>query len=346
MNTNYFNIEFSHLKDREIFPFHIYIYNPFIKHYSVLIYANSPLNDEKLNFLQYILSKGGVLAINRTQKNTFLRALAWSEDDIPTLKIKEPSSQERERDLLASKLREQDDKHPYIFRKEFQKACNSKDEKSFLPIILRVRDEILCFSLNQIPTTGMARELARYLLNDDTPSARVTAVSYYIARLMKIDHEKELSALVCASLIHRIAFTQLDLSFSRKALSQLPESEQNDWRKNPGITLHLIRKLNLPLDRQCLRIIEDSLERVDGNGYPTGKKGAFIDTLTNILGAVSHLFLFCEGKITGEKRPLERITKQMGKRTSMPGLSIHFSDPVLDVIGSLFPSDQSAAKAA
>ena len=93
----FFFIEIENLGDRELFPFHLYLYNSANKKYNPFIYANSPFNKEKRTFLEQSLEKGARLAISHKQKRTFLDDLELDPEDVIGLKSKPVHKLEKKR---------------------------------------------------------------------------------------------------------------------------------------------------------------------------------------------------------------------------------------------------------
>ena len=60
---DFFVIEKNFLKEKKTFPFQLFIFNPAHKKFSMFLNGNRPLTKEHEGFLDYILEKGGKLAI-------------------------------------------------------------------------------------------------------------------------------------------------------------------------------------------------------------------------------------------------------------------------------------------
>lgn len=65
----------------ELFPFHLFIFNPNRKKASLIVSANSPLTEEKKAMILKFVKLGGVPAIKSTQKLTFMNFLELPENE-------------------------------------------------------------------------------------------------------------------------------------------------------------------------------------------------------------------------------------------------------------------------
>lgn len=77
----WFFFTFDLLNDLELFPFHLYIFNPGRKKGSLIVSANSPLTEEKKAMILKFVKLGGVPAIKSTQKLTFMTFLELPENE-------------------------------------------------------------------------------------------------------------------------------------------------------------------------------------------------------------------------------------------------------------------------
>jgi hypothetical protein len=94
---DYFLIDIENLKGKKTFPFQLFIFNPSHKKFSMFLNGNRPLSKEHENFLNYILERGGKLAILKNQRKTFLIAQETTAAEIPSLKERELHPLEKER---------------------------------------------------------------------------------------------------------------------------------------------------------------------------------------------------------------------------------------------------------
>lgn len=77
----WFFFTFDLLNEMELFPFHLYIFNPGRKQSSLIASANSPLTEEKKAMILKFVKMGGVPAIKMTQKLTFMTFLELPQNE-------------------------------------------------------------------------------------------------------------------------------------------------------------------------------------------------------------------------------------------------------------------------
>lgn len=329
--TGYFHIDLSLLSEKsELFPFHLYIFHPISKNYTIFLYANSPLTKEKREFLEYLSSKGGEIAISFNQKETFLQNENLTEDQVPTLK---------EPEIHPLYIKQQERKKKWENQKASQSAFNFKEEltrsvstDNWSPLINEARSSLMTLSMTRSHTVSLANYLSEHLLHEDCLVNRIVALSYHLAISSKMDDDQSLGDLVCAAFFAHLGFTQIEYRFSHQAHISLSAKDKKEYRKHAGLSQHLIRKSGLIISERCLKIINQHHERFDGSGFPDNKIGSFIEPLALILGASSHLLEYASGKVTGEKVPWPVLINNLKNMTLSPGLELSFGDSIYESI--------------
>ncbi len=339
---DYFLIDKEHLKDKKTFPFQLYIFNPAHKKFSMFLNGNRPLTKEHNDFLDYILERGGKLAVLKNQRKTFLSAQDIHAEEIPSLKERELHPLEKER-LMNIKLKEMHEEKNGAFslQTEFEAACESDN---FLRIIENARMEILTFSVTMSPTVSLAAHLAKTHLEKDNFTNRIVAVSYLLAKNCNIVDQDALADIVCGAYFAHIGLTQTPLSIARTPYLTLPEKEKNLFQKHTILGHHLIKKSQINLSERCKKIILDHHERPAGGGYPSMKYGEQIEMLSLIVGAVSHLFEYSSGRITGGKQSMKSILIAMKAKSYQRGLEFDFGEKVFQSIITLINTDKIEMK--
>ena len=344
MKTEYdfFIIDKEHLKEKKTFPFQLYIFNPAHKKYSMFLNGNRPLTKEHNEFLDYILERGGKLAILKNQRKTFLIAQETNASEIPSLKERELHPLEKER-IMNMKLKEmyEEKRGAFSFQTEFELACQTDN---FEAIIENARVEILTFSVTMSPTVSLALHLAKTHLEKDTFINRIVAVSYLLAKNCNIVDQDALADIICGSYFAHLGLTQTPLTIARTPYNTLPEKERSLFQKHTILGHHLIKKSQINLSERCKKVILDHHERAAGNGYPSMKYGDQIEMLSQIVGAVSHLFEYSSGKITGGKQSMKVIILAMKSKSFLPGLEFDFGEKVFQSIISLINTDKIETK--
>jgi HD-GYP domain-containing protein (c-di-GMP phosphodiesterase class II) len=344
MKTEYdfFLIDKDHLKGKKTFPFQLYIFNPSHKKYSMFLNGNRPLTKEHNDFLDFILDRGGKLAILKNQRRTFLVAQEIDASEIPSLKERELHPLEKER-IMNIKLKEMFDEKNGVFslQSAFEMACVTDD---FQLIIDNTRVEILTFSVTTSPTVSLALHLAKSHLEKDNFLNRIVAVSYQLAKNCNIVDQDALSDIICGAYFAHVGLTQTPLTIVRTPYRSLPEKERSLFQKHTILGHHLIKKSQVQLSERCRKIILDHHERATGNGYPSMKYGDQIETLSQIVGGISHLFEYSTGRITGGKKSMKSTIRALKEKSYLPGLEFDFGEKVFQSIINLINTDKDEIK--
>ncbi len=344
MKTEYdfFIIDRDHLKDRRTFPFQLYIYNPIHKKFSMFLNGNRPLTKELETFMDFLLERGGRIAVLKKQRRTFLTAQEYHESEIPSLATRELHELEKER-LMNIKLKEMYDVKigAFHFQTEFEQACEKDD---FTRIIEHARVEILTFSVTNSHTVSLALELAKKHLNKDSFLNRIVATSYLFTKAMDIVEEASLADVICGAYLSHIGYSQLPLSMVRTPTLNLFDKDKKLFEKHTILGNHLLKKSGLQLSERARRIILDHHERVSGGGYPSMKYGESIELLSLIVGSISHLFEYSSGKINGSRAPMKSIIISIKNKNFSPGLEFDFGEKVFNSLVTLINTDKIETK--
>lgn len=334
-SKQYFNVKLEILPTKgNVYPFHLYVYNPLTKSHSPFLYANSPFTENKRIFIELIEKKGGSLSIDLKQKKTFLFSTNIDVKDIPGLVPFEKSPLEKAQEIYK-KLHEQhlEDciKNPFNFKVELGKAIK---EDNFTSIIEEAKIEILAFPVTISHTVSLASYLCEKLMPLDNSINRIVSLCFFTLKQLQIKDIEKLSEIICAAYLHHLGFTQVERSISLLPLLQQPEKNKAKYRKHAGLTQHLLKKINLNLSNNVIDHIINHHERTDGSGFPFMKIGDHISTLSQVLGIVSHVQEFSSGKINGNSESiLSTITKYKSESYSS-GLENGFSDKIIEQLTS------------
>jgi len=341
---DYFLIEYEHLEGKNLFPFQIYIFNPIHKKFSLFLNGNRPLTNELKSFLDYLLDKGGKIAILKKQRRTFLIAQEFEETDIPSLKNRELHLLEKERLLNIIKKELYDKMNgAFSFQSEFELAC---DTDNFHKIIDFVRLEILTFSVTQSHTISLAIHLAKTHLIRDNFLNRIVATSYLLAKTTNIIDAAALSDIVCGAYLSHIGLTQLPFTMLKTPTLSLETNNKKLYEKHTILSNHLIKKSQMELSERCKRIIADHHERISGYGYPAMKYGDSIESLSSIVGLVAHLFEFSAGKIADSTLSLRSTITKIKNKNHTSGLELDIDDKLYSILITLINTDKVKDKSA
>lgn len=330
----FFLIDLEQLGDGQLFPFHLHVFNPISKVYSPYLYANSPLTSSKRQLLEEIVTKGGKVAIPLKQKRTLLHQLELKEEDIPDLAPTKVHHLEERRSKLTSQKKAQaaEVQEKFHFKQELAKAASADD---FTGMINHVRELVVAFSPRISSTTTLASLLAEELMHGDDIVNRTVAMSYLLAQGCGMTDEEALGDLVCAAYFAHLGYTQLPHSVMKKPQMHLSESLKKDWKKHPGLSMHLLRKARIDLSERSKSIIEQHHERYDGQGFPQMKKGTHIEPLALVLGAASHILEYTNGTVTGGKSALVSYVLNVKSKTYVPGMECEFGPLIEESLAHL-----------
>lgn len=331
-NKDYFYIQIKHLKEGPIYPFQIHVYNNVNHQHTLYLHANSPLDKQKKQLLEYIIERGGEIAIKRKQSKTFLQAQKLSEADIPSLGQRKEHQLEKNQKMYQHLYEQRKEAKAFIFDHELKSAVNTDD---FSEIIEQVKSEVLTFEVTSSSTISLAIFLAEALLTEDNYTNRIVAISYYVAKTINILDQEALADLIVASLLAHIGLTQVERSVFQGSLTEMPAQTNSSYKKHPALSQHLLRKSGVKLTDRCLKTIIEHHERADGSGYPNNKVEEYIEPLALVLGAVSHIFEHTIGLHDGNKRGFDTVITNIRNQSVSSGLELGFGDKILNGIEGL-----------
>lgn len=336
-HKDFFYIEKDHLKDESVFSFQLYIYNPQNREHTLFLHPNSPLDEPRVKLLDFILERGGMLAINRKQKKSFLRDVNLKEEDIPGLKAREEGQEEKNRKMAIYMLEKHRAEKPFHLHQEIKAALL---EDNFTQLIEEARLEICCFPVDVSDTVSLCPLLAEELLHEDNFINRAVTLCYFMAKILKIKDDEGLADVIVAAFFAHLGLTQLPYSMIGHPSLELSSGQVRLYQKHPGLTQHLLRKSKINLSDRCLKVILEHHERADGSGYPHHKIEEYLDSFSLLVGAAYHLIEQTSGLIDGKKKTFESVIKKMTGKEITNGLEWEFGDTILDAIRTLLVNKQ------
>lgn len=339
----YFKIEFEHLGEDKIFPFHLYVFQPGADKYFPFLFANGPLDNDKEQLLQLIVEKGGKIAVDMKQKKTFLTSTGNEEADIEDLSPREIHFLSKRRLEYIEKIEKENDKESFAFKTELHSAIQKDD---FTNIIKRAHDLILTLKPSISHTVSLAIFLAEKFLTEDSYLARTVALSYFTSVGCKMDSGEIIGDVVCCAFFSHLGYTQIDRALSHLPTLDMDDTQKNNHYKHPGLAQHLLRKNKVDLSKKCIDGILEHHERYDGKGYPGQKKGDFIEPVGLIVGAISHILEFSSGKIASDTKPINSVLLNMKNKIFTAGLEFEFGDTIYEYLISLLNVSMETTQAA
>lgn len=282
-NAIYFHIDLDLLKGKHIFPFHLYTYNPTNDDYSQALPANSPMGVEELEQLHLKLENGEKIAVSKKQQRTFFKFTGLKVNAVTELTL--PKNLNPEPIIATNPLSED------------LLQCLQKCD--FLKIIKNTHDEVSAFSATSSQTVTLAISLARSLLTKDNAISRVAAVSYLMAKSLKISDQEILADIVCAAFLQNLGQTQMELAISRTPVKKMTDHQVLQFKEHPRLTQKFLEQNNISVSPRCLKIILEHHEEVDGEGHSSA--------LALIVGISSRLVEFSMGQNIDDIAPLYSI---------------------------------------
>jgi hypothetical protein len=217
--NNYIHFHPKFLKGHDVFPFHIFIRHPQNKRYYLFCAGNDPLTKEKRQKLAALLKKGGIVAVQKSQRLTFIYYLDLNEESFGERGKKaffqDPMLEEEEenkKSTIAQESMSFEDTPIFdsmVFRDLF---TDSVLNENFLPIILKARKEISSFSVRSSETVSLAQLLSTQFMQEDTALNRLVALSYFFHRWLGIDEDYKLADVVSACFLCYAGLSQFERS--------------------------------------------------------------------------------------------------------------------------------------
>jgi response regulator RpfG family c-di-GMP phosphodiesterase len=331
--TKYFKIGLDEIGQMEIFPFHLYIFNPETQSYSPFLHPNRPLTKVKKDFMKYILERGGEIAVELKQKQTFLHNCEATIKRRANLDEKsiDPIQLRRENNLnVLNELIKRNG--------EFDIAGNIQNavmSDNFIPLIQRAALEISTLPSTVTHTLSLAIYLSDSLLNEDNLTNRIVTFSYFLAKSCHITEKEDLGDLISGAFFHHLGYSQLNYTISRTPQINLSDKLKQEYKTHTNLAKKLLKKSQIKLSPQCIQIICDHHERDDGSGFPVQKVGNSIESLSQILGVSSHIVELSLGQITGFRKALDQILENIQSNELTPDLEKSFAVNILEGLSYL-----------
>lgn len=296
----------------------IFMYDQNSKQRSIEFYAGHEITEEKFEE-----------ALQRQNKGALYQILyEHLEDAILDFKLSKDYFVNKNEDIFY--MLDLKKKREELYHKELDEDFNFKnvfnhcfESQNFNKLIKRMRSEIALFSYaNSTEQTQLINTLLP-LMNRDTHLNREVALSYFMAKSLKIKDEYTLLSLCLACYIKDLGLTQLKLQNNFESF--LKEENAN---KLSAYSLFVFGKTQIEINPLIKRIVIEYLELFDGSGMPRAKKEDQIDILSQVCASSSYLF-----KLSGD---MDVIGKKIAKSHSINDKYYHLHPEVLGVIDYLF----------
>ncbi|MFW5887335.1 MAG: HD domain-containing phosphohydrolase [Bacteriovoracia bacterium] len=319
MINRWLPIKIKHLKDKQIFPFNIFFKDE-EDNFVLILKANTILDDIPSTSLY----------ISQNQKMTFLKYLKLSDSQVwpnnECLEIEECIEHKEElhiTSVIGERASENKlDKNVHIANntpiEEINRISQALENNNFLPLIFQVRKDILMWPGNYSRCVSQVKELAKRLMLKNSYSNRLTALTYFLARIQGTTIIDELAPLLLASFSANIGFSQININWLLTPERDYDEEHLKRFKKHVGLSVYLLSKAQLDVNALSKTIVLDHHETFDGKGYPSGKHHHALEPMANYIFHTELILKICEGKWDGEKRDLFTALNVMIENKSIP----------------------------
>lgn len=307
-----------------LFTFPIFLFDSIRKQRLVALHANSPVTSELKEQWNNFESKGAHLQISIDIQNDFLFQSNVSKEELDSVNS-------FELDLIKthnSRLETYSEivQEEFLFRTELNKAI---DENNFTNIISRAKAELLLIPFTISSEVSIMTNMVEKLLVNDNYLARVGSFTYFFTTVFGIKDKKTIAQIILATMIKDVGLSLINLN----VLKNSHDLELSDiYLKHPMLSIYMLSKNPIELSSEVKRIILEQHEKIDGTGFPRGKKENSIAIASQIVHLCDHIFKFSEGKIDGQKKNLHSVMRMIVNKNEAKGLVTSFSQPLLDVL--------------
>lgn len=323
--------------DKDIFKvgnsysFHIFLFDPERNKRIIDKYPGTVLTEEHIDVWNNFLEKGAFLQIFFEEKE-----MVFLECEIDEKKLENFNS------FYFKMIRLQENRI-----KEFEEKANAKfllrtevnkidETNNFMPLIERVRAEVMCFPLYENEFVSMATEIVNKLFVRDTVPVRVAAFAYLLAKQAKITDVNTLSELILACLLKDVGLSLIPTDKFKNYKELLHDDL---YLKHPMLSIYLLSKSGVDFSKNIKRFILEHHEQFDGSGFPRQKKEEYIDISSMIINASDQIVLYHYGKITGRPQSLMKAIEVFSKGVPLEGLNVNVPRLVQDALSTLLLND-------
>lgn len=331
MKLEFYKANYLFFKEEAVYSFPIYLFDKEREQRMVTLYAGSPVTKELVQEWQNLIAKGAYLQIFHENKDLFLEQtevpLQVLEDENEYYFRMQRLSEERQ-NLYGALVKEN-----FKLKEVFKQVS---EEDNFMPLIKRVHDEVMCFSLTKSATVSMATELVSKLFTNDIFPVRVTTLAYMIAKQNKITDEETMANLIIACLVKDVGLGLIENSL----LNNFDElSGQEIYAKHMMLSIYVLSKADYEFPKLIKRLILEHHEQGDGSGFPRGRKEDYIHPLSFIMNLSDQILMYSSGKLNGRKTGLSKTIDMFHKRVGGAGLNINFPHNITESLGLFLPND-------
>lgn len=313
------------------YSFNVFLYDPMREKRLIALYAGSPVTDEVFEEWGQLEEKGAYLQLYKDDKKEFLFETGVTEDE-----LLEPNKfyfrmLKLQNDRLESF--EEKSKETFLLRGALQEVASSGD---YMPLINKVKFEVLCFALHESEIISICTELVDKLFSRDIMPVRIASLSYLIAKQNKIIDTEKLCFLIISALVKDLGYGLIKSSLFEK----FQDLQKEDiYLKHPMLSIYILSKVGYEFPKQVKRMVLEQHEQTDGSGFPREKKEDYVDYLSFIINLSDQILMYSCGKINGRKTDLIKTIELFHKQVGAEGINVNFPKRLTDSLGTLLLND-------
>ena len=322
----FYKLLYSFFEADKTYSFNIYLYDPMREKRVVALYAASPITEELLEEWKNLEDKGAYLQLDKKDKKEF-----YFETDITENELHEVNEfyfrMSRLQEFRINKFTEKANES-FLLR-----TCLNEISKdgNYMPLISRVRAEVLIWPLHESESISICTELVDKLFIRDIMPVRVAALSYMIAKQSKITDLQILCNILTAALLKDLGYGLVKKSY----FDNFQELQKQDiYLKHPMLTVYVLSKCGHEFSKEVKRLILEQHEQTDGSGFPRQKKEGYLEYTSFIINLSDQILMYASGKINGRKTDLIKTIELFHKGVTTDGVNVNFPARLLDSLGT------------
>lgn len=358
----WFFFTFDLLNDLELFPFHLYIFNPGRKKGSLIVSANSPLTEEKKAMILKFVKLGGVPAIKSTQKltfatflelpegeqkrlenmNKFIRKRCESvEEDIESgenpldeldqemdanndlFEAEPPTYDETPKERFDSSLGSPYEHKHHLTADAYSRNLRRLFKEDFPPLIKELKQDIEAIDANRLGREVI--KMAKVLADRFLIEDNLDSRVAAVTHLFLKKFEITDPELVCAIFVS-VMLRNVGLTRVKRGVIRRRDFEDSLYEKHPLMSKDLIQMSQVAVQPQIPSLLEESHAIGGGFGFPMVRNPDSMDSAETAFFFASFLiescFTFPKSKIGNVKSTFQEYQKNIEKSKKIFGHSI------------------------
>jgi HD-GYP domain-containing protein (c-di-GMP phosphodiesterase class II) len=308
------------------YSFNIYMFHKESSQRIVSLQAKSPVTPEYLEKWKDLVEKGAYFQLYFEDLHTFYHETGITEAELMQENEFYFRMNQLQEDRIAKYKVKSEEK--FLLKAALVRASESDD---FLPIINKVKAEILCFPLYESSFMSTAIEVVDKVFVRDIIPVRTAVLSDFIAKQSNISEQEKLCEIVIASLLKDVG---LCLFKSGSVLDFQNLRGEESYLKHPMISIFILSKVGFEFPKGVKRLVLEHHEQINGSGFPRKKKEDYIDYSSFIINMVDQILMYSAGKINGRKLDLIKTIELFHKGVSSDGINVNFPKRLLDSLDS------------